>query len=290
MMTDYKFLYQNRIRPFTKWAGGKQRGLASLLEYMPRTEISCYVEPLVGAGALFFLLRAKRNIINDQNAELINTYKVIRDDIMGLINVFIEWPCTKEQYMSLREWDRREDFLDAFSPTERAARFVYLMRFGFNGLHRVNALGQFNTPFGRYNIIGKEDPKSLIITDLLRCNEYLNAQHTTICNGDYEELIDLVPPHAFVYLDPPYAPLSKTANFTSFNQEEWTYDDHARLYKFCLSLDRKGIMFMLSNSNVPFIQDLYCHFRIHTRSLKRSIVAKTSHRKNLIEEVVICNY
>ncbi|MBQ9274612.1 MAG: DNA adenine methylase [Succinivibrio sp.] len=270
------------VRPFVKWVGGKGKSVPKLKAFIPK-DIEVYVEPCVGGGAMYFGLQFQQAIINDSNSELINAYVQIRDNLEGMLSYLKDMHYDKEQFLEIRAWDRSKDFYDR-DPAQRAARFIYLNKTCYNGLYRVSKRNYFNTPFGRYT-----NPVIIDLKNLQAVRDYLKERPTEILNDDYWELLDRIPRHAFVYIDPPYHPISETSFFTSYVPGAWGTEDQQRLAQFCEELDRRGIRFMESNSTAPLIRTLYAGFRISTITAARLVNSKVEGR-NEVEELVITNY
>lgn len=270
------------LKPFVKWVGGKTTSIPYLLEYIPE-HISTYVEPFVGSGALLMALNFDKAVINDSNAELINAYNVIKSNLGELEFYLSTLMYDKKLFDEIRAWDRDPDF-NKRSNVERAARFIYLMKTCYNGLYRVSKKNYFNTPFGNY-----KNPTICDTPTLEACSNFLNNKDIVILNQDYQSLLDVIPSDAFVYLDPPYFPISKTANFTQYQSETFRTDEHLRLYEFCCELHKRGIRFLQSNSDVPHIRELYNSFNINTVSVSRRINSNIS-KRNAVNELVITNY
>lgn len=270
------------LKPFVKWVGGKTTSIPYLLEYIPE-HISTYVEPFVGSGALLMALNFDKAVINDSNTELINAYNVIKSNLGELEFYLSTLMYDKKLFDEIRAWDRDPDF-NKRSNVERAARFIYLMKTCYNGLYRVSKKNYFNTPFGNY-----KNPTICDTPTLEACSNFLNNKDIVILNQDYQSLLDVIPSDAFVYLDPPYFPISKTANFTQYQSETFRTDEHLRLYEFCCELHKRGIRFLQSNSDVPHIRELYKSFNINTVSVSRRINSNIS-KRNAVNELVITNY
>lgn len=269
-------------KPFVKWVGGKRRSLPVLLSYVPDV-VDTYVEPFVGGGAMLFAMRFKRAIINDSNEELICAYKAVRDDLEGLKKLLKTFRYDKEMFTEIRAWDREKDFVKR-PIVERGARLIYLIKTGFNGLYRVNRRNYFNVPFGRLS-----NPNICDEPVLEACHRFLNEKEVEICCTDYSRLKDVIPDDAFVYLDPPYAPLNKTSSFTSYQLAVWTDRDQERLRDFCVKLDMRGIRFMESNSTAPVCFELYKRFNISTLDAKR-MINSVGTKRGAIKELVITNF
>lgn len=266
-------------RPFVKWVGGKRQLLNVLEEAAPK-KFGHYFEPFVGGGAFLFFQRPKQATISDLNAELINAYKIIRDDVEALLR-------------SLRTHKNEEDYfyfvrgknLEAMTPVQRASRFIYLNKTCFNGLYRENRQGQFNAPFGRY-----ENPNIADRENLLAVNKYFSESRVNIHCRSYQAVLDEAKSGDFVYFDPPYIPLTVTANFTSYTSGGFSGVDQKELASLFAELARKNVYVMLSNSNTPMIHELYKGFRIQSVEAARAINCKGSKRGRKPNEVLIRGY
>jgi DNA adenine methylase len=270
-------LGRSSCRPFLKWAGGKTQLLPHLIHRIPNS-FNRYIEPFIGGGALFFALQPKVALIADCNQELINCYQVVRTDVEALIEELKVYRYDKEMYYAVRELDRRPDFGE-LSRVKRAARLIYLNKTCFNGLYRVNSKGYFNVPFGTYT-----DPTIVDAENLRACSKVL--QRTVIQSGNFEQVLEMAEAGDFVYFDPPYAPSSGTADFTSYSKEG--FDDAAQemLLLVCLQLNQRGVKWMVSNSNTTLIQELYRGFKVEPVGASRAINSKASKRGSVIELLI----
>lgn len=269
-------------RPFIKWVGGKGRLRHALMALLPPgVELMRHVEPFVGGGALFFARQPERALLCDINRDLIGTYESVRDEAQAVIRHLrrLSRSHDKTHYYGLRE---RYNQRRTRSRAERAAHFIYLNKTCFNGLYRVNRRGEFNVPMGRY-----KSPRILDEEALLAASAQL-ASAELLCTP-FEELIGRVRPGDFVYLDPPYEPLTRTANFTSYAQDGFSQDDQRRLRDVVRELDRRGAKVMLSNSDVPFIRQLYRGMRIDQVMAPRAVSCVGS-KRGAVAEAVVRNY
>ncbi|MDR1056436.1 MAG: DNA adenine methylase [Prevotellaceae bacterium] len=270
--------------PFLKWVGGKRQLIFEIKKYLPKKlSNSIYYEPFVGGGALFFHLQPKKAIINDSNSELINVYKVIRDNIKELIQDLKKHKNEVEYYYEIRALDRCPLFT-TLSDVEKASRIIFLNKTCYNGLYRVNNLGEFNTPFGKY-----KNPNIVNEPVLKAVHKFLHANDIEIINGDYESALSSIPTNSFAYLDPPYHPVSDSSNFTGYVQGGWNENDQISLKKTCDLLNEKGIKFLLSNSATDFIKNLYSSYQICIVKANRSINSD-GEKRGLIDELLIRNY
>lgn len=271
------------VAPFLKWVGGKRQLMPEILKYMPSNKGLKYFEPFIGGGAVLFTLQPKEAVINDANAELINVYNVVKNNLDELIQDLKKHKNEADYFYQLRGLDRENNF-KALSAVKRASRVIYLNKTCFNGLYRVNNAGEFNSPFGNYanpNIVNEPTLKAV--------SKYLNENDIKILNGDYKEALKFTNSKSFVYLDPPYQPISQSSNFTGYVQGGWNYYDQVDLRNTCEELDKKGVKFLLSNSASPLIKDLYQKFDIITVKALRMVNSDSS-KRGAVDELLIRNY
>lgn len=267
--------------PFLKWVGGKGRLLEQLLPLLPPgAELMRHVEPFVGGGAMFFARQPARALLCDVNPALIDTYLAVRDEVEAVIAALqpLAHAHGGGTYYGVRERYNAKRGARA----ERAAMFVYLNKTCFNGLHRVNRKGEFNVPEGRY-----KSPRVLDAEGLRAASAVLAG--ADIVRTGFEALLARARPGDFVYLDPPYEPVSRTSNFTSYAEEGFAQSDQVRLRDVFAELDRRGCKLMLSNSEVPFIRDLYARWRIDVISAARAISCDPT-KRGPVPEIVVRNY
>lgn len=269
--------------PVLKWVGGKRQLMSEIEKVLPKT-YTTYYEPFIGGGAVLFELQPNKAVINDVNGELINLYNVIKDDVELLIEDLKKHENTPEYFYSIRELDRKKDKYENLSNVEKASRIVYLNKTCFNGLFRVNKAGEFNSPFGKY-----KNPNIVDEVTLKAVSKYFNKADIKILNGDFEASLKGIRKGAFVYLDPPYDPVSNSANFTGYDKGGFNRDEQIRLKKLCDKLDKKGVKFLLSNSATDFIKDLYKDYNIKIVKAKRTINSNGNARGE-VDEVLVRNY
>lgn len=275
----------NLIQPPLKWVGGKRQLIPEIEQYFPKKKYSTFYEPFVGGGAVLFHFQPNRAVINDVNSDLINFYKVVKDNVDELILELSKYKNknTKEDFYKIRSLDRSPDY-KKLSNIKKAARLHYLNKTCFNGLYRVNNAGEFNTPFGGY-----KNPNIENKAVLRAVSEYLNKKDIKILNGDYSDALKRIRKPAFVYFDPPYDPLSSSSNFTGYTKGGFDRDEQIRLKKTCDALNSKGVRFLLSNSSTPFIKELYKEYDIIPVKARRSINS-VSYKRGDVEEVLVKNY
>jgi DNA adenine methylase len=301
----------NIVKPILKWAGGKGQLLEQIAKHLPQEliedKIDYYIEPFIGGGAVFFWIAQNFNIkefyLSDINQELILLYKTIQKDVSSLVE---ELKKIENEYLILNEEKRKIYFLNKrenynkfkdridiknfdISWFSRAAQIIFLNRTCFNGLFRVNKKGYFNVPFGNY-----KNPRICHTDNLISASKLL--QKATIQYFDFTEIQSLATPKTFVYFDPPYRPLTKTASFKSYSQFDFNDEDQIRLASFYQKLDHQGTKLMLSNSdpknidkNDNFFDELYSGFTINRIQANRMINSKASNR-GAISELLITNY
>ena len=274
-------------KPFVKWAGGKRQLIPILNENLPPS-IGTYFEPFLGGGALLFHILLERNGqrcgISDLNSDLVLAYTTIRDkteELIGSLKTHSKnyQKNSKSYYYSIRDTNPR-------SAVEKTSRLLFLNRTCFNGLYRVNKKGKFNVPLGRYtnpNIVNEENIRSV--------GQVLQSRQISIKCCDFEVVLDDAKKHDLVYFDPPYQPVSDTANFTSYTNKSFTYEDLKRLAKLCLKLDSKGCNVMLSNSNSQEVADMFTdkQWKIKKIAANRSINSNSKKRTGHFE-LLIKNY
>lgn len=271
------------VAPIVKWVGGKRQLLEALTPLFPK-EIPSYCEPFLGGGAVLFNLQPEVAYINDINPDLMEVYQVIRDNVEELIEALSRHPNEKEHFYQVRDWDRNKEQYQALSRVQKAARIIYLNKTCYNGLFRVNNSGEFNTPFGNY-----KKPNIVNAPVLRAVSQYFRQARISFSSTDYAEVLAKVEKGTFVYLDPPYDPVSVTANFTGYAKGGFGREEQIRLRKCCDDLDRRGIKFMLSNSATEFIREQYRNYEITTVKAKRAINSNAS-RRGQVDEVVVRNY
>ena len=267
------------LKPILKWVGGKRQLLDDILPLIP--QCSTYVEPFVGGGAVLLSLQPKKAVINDYNAELINVYVCVRDHLEELLEMLERHKELNSagHFYKVRALDREPGFGD-LTPVERAARIIYLNKTCYNGLYRVNSAGQFNSPYGKY-----KNPAIVNEPVVRAMSTYLNGGVKILC-GDYGQALKGLRKGAFVYLDPPYMPISSSSSFTGYTEGGFGYDEQVRLKEECDKLASKGIHFMQSNSDCPEIRALYSDYEILTVKAKRAINSR-GNRRGEINEVLI---
>lgn len=278
-------------KPFIKWVGGKRQLLSELDSRIPQ-KLDVYFEPFLGGGALFFHLaeRIAQAYLSDSNEELITAYQAIRSNPNLLIRELSTHKNTEEHFQQIRDADRNADYKWNWSPIQKAARFIYLNKTCFNGLYRVNSKGEFNVPYGKY-----PNPKIVDAENIYACHQVLSRPAVFINSKSYEtvhaEIQGLVNlgRTVFVYLDPPYIPLSVTSSFTQYSKDGFTMKDQKELKAFCDSLTSMGVMWMQSNSSAPIVFDMYKEYNVEVVSANRSISSAPSSRK-VVSETIIRNY
>lgn len=283
---DAKKIIDSKPKPFVKWVGGKRQllnqfrltGLYPPAGFNP--SVANYFEPFVGGGAVFFDLLPENAFLSDLNGELVTTFNVIKNHSEELILSLKKHEINKDYFLKIRERD-----VTQLSDLDIASRFIFLNRTCFNGMYRVNSKGKFNVPYGRYDkpLICDED-------NLRKVSKVLKK--VEIRQEDYKEVLKKADKGDFVYFDPPYFPVSKTASFTSYTNQSFLEKQQEELRDVFLKLAERGCYVMLSNSDTPFINSIYSGFKgikITKVSAGRSINSDAS-KRGKISEVVITNY
>ena len=267
--------------PILKWAGGKRQLIPRILAIFPKDyKQKTYHEPFFGGGALFFKIKPKQGSINDVNPRLMNFYRVVRDCPDELIELAKTYRHGKEEFYRLR--DRFNE--PGLSDIEDASLLLYLNKTAFNGLYRVNSKGKFNVPFGRY--------KNPLIVDERRISKASKIlKNVDVLCTDFTYVIDYSKEGDLCYFDPPYLPVSDTADFTSYSKDGFNFSDQIRLRDTCVRLDKKGVLFVLSNSYVETLVDKYLdvdNFRVEVVQANRAINSKGDMR-GPVDEILVTN-
>ena len=291
------------LKPFVKWVGGKSQLVEQIEKMLPtdgENVLTKYAEPMVGGGALFFSILSKYDFeelyISDINAELINAYQAVKNDVGNLIAKLNEMQMLflpmdengrKYFYYTVRERFNSTTLTEE-TATKKAAQFIFLNKTCFNGLYRVNRKGQFNVPMGAY-----KNPTICDDENLRNIHEAL--QNVTIVCGDYSLSKSFIDKETFVYLDPPYRPISETSAFTSYNIDAFDDNEQIRLAKFIDEINLSGAKIVLSNSDPKnvneednFFDDLYKNYKINRVEASRAINSKGD-KRGKINELLICN-
>lgn len=303
--TRYNRTEEKAVKPFLKWAGGKGQLIKEIEQYYPfeNGKITKYAEPFVGGGAVLFDILNKYNLeevyISDINAELINTYRGIRDNIDILIK---KLSAMQNDFIPLYTEHRKEYYLDKRSRfnelkvngdekinIEKAALMIFLNKTCFNGLYRVNKKGLFNVPMGSY-----KNPLICDENNLRAVSEKL--QKVKIVCGDYKKSADFIDENTFVYFDPPYRPITDTASFTAYTENLFNDDAQIELAQFVNDMDKKGAKIVISNSdpknsntNDDFFDNIYSAHRIKRVEATRMINCN-SEARGKIKELLISNF
>jgi DNA adenine methylase len=263
-----------RAEPILKWAGGKRQLLQEIVRRLP-DQVETYFEPFIGGGAVFFELaeqkRFRRAVLSDQNAELIELYRVVQTDVEPLIRELGKMRHSEEEYYRIRASKPR-------TPVRRAARTVYLNRTGYNGLYRVNRSGEFNVPFGRYVSPRICDPERLRAVAQALVGVRLEV-------ADFEPMLRRATSRDAIYLDPPYVPVSETARFAEYHAAQFDTLAHQRLARVFGDLVERGVPVVLSNSDTPLTRELYSEFQ-HEFLLARRSINSNGTRRGPVREIL----
>ena len=286
MFEDIAKLLEEKPKPFVKWVGGKRQLLKQFRDlglYPPENFdpiTNTFFEPFVGGGAVFFDLLPETAYLSDLNNELVVTYNVIKNDVENLIKSLKKHKLDKEYFLKIRAQNPEK-----LSDLNIASRFIYLNRTCFNGMYRVNSKGGFNVPFGKYT-----NPLICDEVNLRKASKAL--KNVEIKKQDYKEVLKKAKKGDFVYFDPPYYPVSKTASFTSYTSESFLDKEQIELRDTFIELHKRGCFVMLSNSDTPFINKIYSEpkgLRITKVQAGRAINSDAS-KRGKITEVLVTNY
>ena len=273
------------MSPFIKWVGGKRQLLPELVKYLPHG-FNKYYEPFVGGGALFLRITPKEAVINDYNEELVNVWEVVRDDLSNLLSLLKghQDNDSKDYYLNVRSVDRDGRIIN-MTNTERAARFIYLNKAGYNGLWRVNSNGQNNVPYGSHKKL------NLLSPSLKNISNYLNNNNIKLLTGDFEKSVADAKKDDFVYFDPPYIPVNQTSKFTNYTKNGFGLVQQQQLRDLAINLASRGVNVMLSNSDTSLVHNLYANkiFKIHHVKAMRYVNSNIA-KRGKVGEVIITTY
>ena len=267
------------LRPFLKWAGGKQRLIDQYQEYFPDfDDINRYYEPFIGSGAIFFHYQPETAVLAERNETLMEVYRAVQQDVEAVIKALRVHYNDSDYFYEVRAQD-----VTQLTVSQRAARIIFLNKTCYNGLFRENSKGKFNVPFGRY-----KSPKICNEKRLRRASAAL--ENVTLMAADFEDVVETAVAGDFLYFDPPYAPLSATSSFTQYDKHGFALADQIRLSETVAKLTKRGCKVMLSNSSAPIIYDLYERdYQLVEMQARRNINSKGSQR-GPVKELLILNY
>jgi len=297
-----------KVRPFVKWAGGKNKLIPQMEQYYPKelkeNKIDVYIEPFVGGGAILMDILKKYNIKKayafDINKNLINCYNIIKDKVESLV---LELKKLEEEYLKLDDENRKEYYYDIRKKynsinieneneaLEKTTYFIFLNKTCFNGLYRENRRGQFNVPIGKYKNPTICDEENLIELSKL-------IKNVTFINGDYRESYKYIEENTFIYFDPPYRPINKTSSFTSYSKEDFNDENQKKLGEYFRKINdnNSNVKLMLSNSNPKnnnekddFFEQIYNGFKINEIKANR-MINSNKEKRGKISELLIINY
>lgn len=287
MKQQYKQITSLPPKPFVKWAGGKRQLLPILSQHIPQN-FETYFEPFLGGGAVLFHLISENHKLkcfaSDLNSTLILSYITIRDRVDELINSLEKHSVNyfknpEKYYYSVRDSNPKNQI-------DKVSRLVFLNKTCFNGLYRVNSKGKFNVPIGKYvnpNIVNKEN--------LLAVSNVLQSKEISIKCEDFTTSLKRAQKDDFIYLDPPYQPISSTASFTSYTNESFSYRDQKRLFVEFQKLDSRGCKILLSNSKSKEILELFSEYADHIIEINTNrFINSNSKKRTGHTEILIKNY
>lgn len=276
----------SKVKPFLKWAGGKSRVAKEISSFFPEKYIR-YYEPFLGGGAIYFSVSPQKGYLNDLNQYLIGTYETVRDKPNKLIH---ELKDISNKYHSLSNLDEKSVYYYEARKNynkmtsmgiSKAALFIFLNKTGYNGMYRENSKGEYNIPFGKHE-------KCLICDTDNILEVSRNLKDIVFTSGDYKNAVDTAEKGDLIYFDPPYVPVSKTANFTQYQKEGFGLDEHILLRDLAIKLHKKGCYVIISNSYCEISKELYKDkiFKINTIKITRLIHSS----KKVVPEIVVTNF
>lgn len=276
----------SKAKPFLKWAGGKSRVAEEITRFFP-VKFNRYFEPFLGGGAIYFRISPQEGLLNDLNKHLIDTYVIIRDRANELIKKLEKVDSEYHSLLAIEDkskyyYDSRERYNKLRSTSiEKAALFIFLNKTGYNGMYRENKKGEYNIPFGKHEKCLICDSKNIL--EVSR-----NLSDIEFSSVDYKKAVATAKKGDLVYLDPPYIPISKTANFTQYQKEGFGLDEHIKLRDLAIALNKKGCFVVISNSSCKESMELYTDsiFTIHTIKITRLI----HFSKKVVPEIVVTNF
>jgi DNA adenine methylase len=268
------------LRPFLRWAGGKQKLVQVLLQFVPNKEsFNRYYEPFFGGGSLFFAVQPNKATLSDINSDLMNCYRQVAKDPVLVFSLLQRYARndSREFYYRIRARST-----EGMSDVGRAARFIYLNKAAFNGIYRVNKYGVFNVPYGP-SANGIALPSREVLTSSAH-----SLRKAKIIEGDFQKALAKASAGDFVYLDPPYPPRSDTAYFTHYSADRFAWDQQVRVAEIFYELSRRGCLVMLSNAHQKKVVSLYSQFFTYRLGTMRWLGSNGDRFR--VRELVVTNY
>ncbi len=260
------------IKPFLRWAGGKQWIAARLASMIP-SDSGIYYEPFLGGGSVYFATLPSRAVLSDLNGRLVETYRVLRDNPLAVTSVLQCWSNDEFRYYNVRASEYQDE-------AHRAAQFIYLNRTCWNGLYRVNKQGTFNVPFANHG-------RAIFNTNHLLQVSYA-LRGTELQCSDFEYILRRAQPRDFVYLDPPYTTLGDAGGFSKYNVDCFTWNDQLRLGHVAVTLAKRGCYVLVSNVGQKEILELYPGF-LSKEMVRHSIIAASSKFRKVTNELLLAS-
>jgi len=277
--TQARGLKRKALRPFIRWAGGKQRLVKEIFDSIGNVKYNRYFEPFLGGASVFLYGDFSSAVLSDLNPNLVNCYIQIRDNVEGVYDELMnfETPVEQSTYYKVRgEFNENNGDLTL----KQAARFIFLNRTSFNGIYRVNRKGEYNVPFGKPN------PAFSNLDHLKEISQKLKSAH--VFNGYYDEILEMAGEGDLIYLDPPYPKLSETAYFNHYTLDKFDDSEQLKVSKFAEALDRKGCKVIISNADIKMTRELYAGWSISKCRVFRYVSCKKERKK--VNELIIKNF
>ena len=266
------------VKPFLRWAGGKTWFTKYITNYLPE-KFDNYYEPFVGGGSIFFYLKSKGYIkkkafLSDSNAELINTYKVLKNKPQELFLLLKSHIDNEDEYYRIRNTEYKD-------PIEKAAQFLYLNKTSFNGIYRVNRNGKYNVPYGKRNLYSLYNYEHLNSVSRALKNTYLSTQ-------DFKKRCERVTKNDLVFIDPPYTVAHENNGFVQYNQSIFSWNNQIELSKLTMNLDKKGAFFLVTNAYHDCIKEIYT-IGSQEKILRASTIGGIGAKRTKYKEIIISN-
>lgn len=273
------------MKPILKWVGGKRQLMHEIVSRLPEN-YNNYYEPFLGGASVLLALNPDVSFVNDINPELINVYNTVKKNHEGLIKLLKKHKNESDYFYEIRSIDRDKKKYKQLTAIEKASRIIYLNKTCYNGLYRVNSRGELNAPFGKY-----KNPLICDEENIRAVSRFFNDSNINFFNEDFEKFLNRCEAGDFVYLDPPYDPVSDSSSFTGYNAGGFSRHDQERLKGICDELNNRGVYFLLSNSSTEFILNLYNEpdYTIDLVDAKRNINSNAENR-GVVKEVLVRNY
>ena len=267
------------LKPFLRWVGGKTRFIPHLIKYLPNNfKDKRFIEPFLGTGSMFLNIKPQKAILSDINEELINCFRFVKANPVLIRKYLLE---IVNKHSKKNYYNVRYKFNSSALSAKQAARFIYLNKTSFNGIYRVNKNGEYNVPYGYI-----KKPVLPLNGELIAISNILKSAE--IYNLDYTEILSKAKEGDFVYIDPPYPPLSRTSFFNHYSVDRFSEENHVELSNTLNKLKKKNCLILISNADTQEIRTLYKGWSIKSIPTTRWVSCKSERIK--VRELIIKNY